>query len=167
MRPTKWTENAIKQAFDDFVKEYDRLPTKQEMYGEYNGKFPRPLSVKITLGITLGEYLNANYSEYQHRCKSRVYGRMTEEYWLENFKMQYVKLGKPSNEEYDKHRDKGTPNSKTLTRIAGVNTWSEFLEKCGFGKKKTELTGGLAFDGTLESYRKLREKLQEIIKDKD
>ena len=41
------------------------------------------------------------------------------------------------------------------------------MEKCGFGKKETELTGGLAFDGTLESYRKLSEKLREIIKDKD
>ena len=36
MRPRKWTETTIKQAFDDFIEQYDRLPTRQEMYGKYN-----------------------------------------------------------------------------------------------------------------------------------
>ena len=35
MRPRKWTETAIQQAFDNFIKQYDRLPTKQEMYEKY------------------------------------------------------------------------------------------------------------------------------------
>ena len=166
MRPVKWTESAIKQAFDDFIKEYGRLPTKQEMYGKYNGRFPRPLSVKICLGITLGEYLETNYTTFQHRCQSRIYNKMTKEYWLDNFKTQYTKFGMPPKEKYDQLRDEHTPNSKTLTRIAGVATWSELLEQCGFiENKKTELTGVIVFDESLESYQKLRKKLQDILSD--
>lgn len=164
MRPTKWTETAIKQAFDDFINEYDRLPTKQEMYEKYNGRFPRPLSVKITLGITLGEYLETNYTAFLHRCQSRIYGKMTKEYWVENFKSQYTNLGMPPKEEYDKHRDRNTPNSKTLTRIVGVPTWSELLICCGFYEDKNiELNGEIVFEETLENYQKLRKRLQQIL----
>lgn len=165
MRPTKWTETAIRQAFDGFISEHDRLPTRQEMYEEYAGKFPRPNSVKITLGVSIGEYLKMNYGEYLHRCQSRIYSRMTKEYWLESFKKQYIQFGKPIKDEYDKLRKAGTPNSKTLTKIIGVSTWDELLKYCGFQKdEKVKLTGEVVFDPTLENYQKLNSKLQEILK---
>lgn len=164
MRPVKWTESAIKQAFDDFIKEYDRLPTSQEMYGKYNGRFPRPLSVKICLGVTLGEYLETNYTTFRHRCQSRIYNKMTKEYWIDNFRMQYTKFGMPPKLEYDKLRDKDTPNSKTLTRIVGVSNWNQLLKICGFNSdNKPKLVGEMIFEETLENYQKLRKKLQSLL----
>ena len=164
MRPTKWTKTAIRQAFDDFIKEHDRLPTKQEMYEKYKGMFPRPNSVKITMGMNIGEYFKLNYSQYLNRCQSRIYSRRTKEYWIENFKKQYTQFGEPVKEEFDKLRASGTPNSKTLTKIVGVSTWNELLEYCGFQKdKKIELQGEIVFEPTLENYQKLSKKLQEIV----
>ena len=165
MRPTKWTKSAIKQAFDDFIKQHDRLPTKQEMYDEDNGKFPRPLSAKLTLGITLGEYLQTNYTTYLYKCQSRIYGKMTKEYWIEDFKKQYIQYGRPVETEYNKLRNSNTPNTQTLAKIINVNTWGELLDYCGFTKEEqTKLSGELIFEGTLENYQKINDKLQDFIK---
>ena len=165
MRPTKWTEIAIRQSFDAFIQEHGRLPTKEEMYKKYAGKFPRPNSVKITMGVTIGKYLELNYNEYLHRCESRIYSKRTKEYWVENFKKQYMQFGEPIKEDYDKLRASGTPNSKTLKKIVGVLTWNELLEYCGFHKnKKADLKGDVMFEPTLENLQKLSKKLQEIVK---
>lgn len=165
MRPRKWTETAIQQAFDDFVKTHNRLPTKQEMYEKYNGKFPRPLSVKLTLGMTLNEYFKTNYITYFNRCQSGVYGRMPKEYWIENFKKQYIQYGCPVECLYNKLRNPQTPNTQTLAKIIGVSTWGEVLNYCGFEKDtKVELSAELDFEETLDNYQKLNSKLQEILK---
>lgn len=165
MRPRKWTETAIQQAFDNFIKTHNRLPTKQEMYKKYNGKFPRPLSVKLALGKTIGEYLEINYTSYLQRCQSRVYGRMPKEYWIDDFKKQYAKLNHPIESEYNALREPKTPNTQTLAKIIGVSTWGEVLNYCGFEKDtKVELRAELDFEETLDNYQKLNSKLQEILK---
>lgn len=161
----KWTETAIQQAFDNFIKQYDRLPTKQEMYEEYNGQFPRPLSAKLTLGITLDKYLQINYTAYYERKQARVYGIMPKEYWIEDFKKQYTKLNHPIESEYNALREPKTPNTQTLAKIIGVSTWGEVLNYCGFEKDtKLELRAELDFEETLDNYQKLNSKLQEILK---
>lgn len=165
MRPTKWTETAIRQAFDGFVEQYGRLPTKHEMYEKYNGKFPRPLSVKITLGISLGKYLEENYTIYMKRKQARIYGVMPDEYWIEDFKEQYLKYGCPIESEYNKIRNPKTPNTQTLAKMIGVTTWVEVLNFCGFKKDEpTELTGEVVFQETLENYQALNDKLQDFLK---
>lgn len=164
MRPRKWTETAIQQVFDDFVKIHNRLPTKQEMYEKYNGKFPRPLSVKLTLGMTLGKYLQLHYTTYYKRKQARIYGVMPDEYWIEDFKEQYLKYGKPIENIYNKLRKPQTPNTQTLAKIIGVTTWCEVLDYCGFTEKHPILHGELIFEETLENYQKLNDKLQSFIK---
>lgn len=159
----KWTKYAIQQAFDDFVQQYDRLPTKYEMYEKYNGKFPRPLSVKLALGVTLEKYLQLNYPTYYKRKKSRVYGVMPEEYWIEEFKKQYIKHGYPTENKYNKLRNPNTPNTETLAGMIGVKTWTEILNYCGF-IENIEIKGELIFEETLENYQALNEKLQDFIK---
>ncbi len=165
MRPRKWTETAIKQAFDDFIRQYDRLPTKQEMYEKYNGKFPRPISVKLTLGITLDKYLQLNYTTHYKRKQARIYGVMPDEYWIEDFKRQYIEYNYPVECIYNKLRKPQTPNTETLAKIIGVTTWCEVLAYCGFEEEKTVLHGELIFEETLENYQKLNTKLQKILKD--
>ena len=163
MRPKKWTEPAIRQAFDGFIKKYNRLPTKQEMYEKYNGEFPRPLSVKITTGITIGEYLRKNYTIYYKRKQARVYGIMPDEYWIDDFKKQYIEYGCPTEIMYNKLRNPKTPNTQTLAKIMGVTTWREVIEYCGL-KREVELQGKLIFDETLENLTILNDKLQIILK---
>lgn len=164
MRPRKWTETAIKRAFDDFIKQYDRLPTKQEMYEKYHGKFPRPLSAKLTLGITLDKYLQINYTTYYKRKQAKIYGAMPDEYWIKDFKNQYIKYGKPIEDVYNKRRNPQTPNTQTLAKIIGVTTWREVLNHCGFIEEKVELHSELVLEETLENYQVLNEKLQSILK---
>ena len=163
MRPRKWTKSAIQQAFDVFIKQYDRLPTKQEMYGEYNGKFPRPLSVKLTLGMTLDEYLRKNYNTQYKKKQVGFYGTKTKMYWIEDFKKQYTELLYPVETEYNKLRKPQTPCTQTLAKIIGVTTWGEVLKYCGFSNKKYELYGEIVVEETLENYQLLNDKLQRII----
>lgn len=164
MRPKKWTETAIRQAFDNFVEKHHRLPTKQEMYEKYNGQFPRPLSAKLTLGITLDKYLQINYTTYYKRKQARVYGVMPDNYWIEDFKKQYIEYGYPTEETYNRIRSPQTPNTQTIAKIIGVVTWCDVLKYCGFAKIKKELNGELVFEETLENYQILNEKLQNLIK---
>lgn len=164
MRPRKWTKPAIQQAFDGFIKQHNRLPTNYEMYEKYNGKFPRPLSVKLTLGATLEEYLRENYTTYYKRKQARIYGAKSDEYWIEDFKIQYIKFDKPSEKAYNKFREPNTPNTKTIAKIIGVTKWNEVLEYCGLVKEKKKMCGELIFEETLENYQKLNNKLQDLIK---
>ena len=163
MRPRKWTETAIRQAFDNFVKKHHRLPTKQEMYEKYNGQVPRPLSVKLTLGITTDEYLKKNYTTYYKRKQARIYGVMPDNYWIEDFKKQYIEYGCPTEKEYNQGRNPQTPNTKTIAKMIGVVTWYDVLKYCGLLKVKKELNGELVFEETLENYQILNEKLQNLI----
>lgn len=163
MRPRKWTEPAIRQAFDGFVEKHNRLPTKQEMYEKYNGQFPRPLSVKLALGITLDKYFQIYYTAYYKRKQARVYGVMPDEYWVEDFKKQYIKYGYPSEDRYNQIRRPQTPNTQTIAKIIGVGTWRDVLKYCGLLKTKKELDGELVFEETLENYQILNEKLQNLI----
>lgn len=167
MRSRKWTETAIRQAFDSFIEKHNRLPTKQEMYDKYNGMFPRPRSVKLTMGMTINEYLKKNYITYFKRKQSRIYGVMPNEYWIEDFKKQYIKYSRPTECIYNKLRDNQTPNTETLAKIIGVTTWYEVLEHCGFVKEEVKLCGELVFEETLENYQKLNKKLQNILKNSE
>ena len=161
----KWTKNTINQAFDEFVKKYDRLPTREEMYKKYRGKFPRPLSVKIAFDMTLSEYFNTHYSIYLNRCQARIYDKRTKEYWVEDFKKQYIEYDYPVEAVYNKLRNPKTPNTRTMAKIIGVTTWTEVLDYCGLQKdNRIELTGELIFEETLENYEALNAKLQNLIK---
>lgn len=164
MRPTKWTKEAIDKAFDDFVKQHGRLPTKDEMYGKYKGSFPWPLSVKTAGGMTVREYFETYYARYLNRCRSKVYSQRTKEYWVKDFKTQYINYGCPSEDEYNRRRRPNTPNTQTFAKIIGVVTWGEVLDYCGFEKyPKAELSGEVIFDETPENYRRLNIKLQEVL----
>ena len=163
MRPRKWTETAIQQAFDDFISKHSRLPTKLEMYEKYKGQFPRPLSVKLTLGITTNEYLQINYTTYYKRKQSRVYGVMPDKYWIDDFKKQYIEYGYPTEKRYNKIRNPQTPSTQTIAKMIGVITWYDVLKYCDFFEEK-ELRSELIFEETLENYQKLNTKLQNIIK---
>lgn len=165
MRPKRWTKALITQVFDDFIEQHDRLPTRQEMYEKYAGQFPRPNSIKVVFGITIGEFFKSNYGEYINRCNSLHYGRVSKEYWIENFKSQYIALDYPFRFEYNAKRDPKTPNAQTMAKIVGVSTWEELLNYCGLSKyKKKEFKVELEFEETLENYQKLSSKLQKIVK---
>lgn len=164
MRPRKWTETAIKQAFDSFIKDYGRLPTSQEMYTTYNGMFPRPLSVKLVTGMTMKKYLETYYPKYINRCPYTKFNLRTKQDWIENFKEQYISYNKPTETEYNKLREKGTPNTQTLAKIIGVKTWCEVLDYCGLNKtSRRKLSGELQFEETLENYKNLNDKIQSAL----
>ena len=161
MRPRKWTKTAINQAFDDFISEHDRLPTREEMYQKGNCRFPRPLSVKLEMGMSIGDYLKSRYPEYLNRCNSRTHGKRSREYWIEDFKTKYIELDYPTEENYNKNRNQGSPNSKTMAKIIGVKNWGEVLKYCDVEIKKSNLTAELDFEETLENLIKLRIRLEE------
>lgn len=159
MRPKRWTEMAIKQAFDEFIEEYGRLPTKTEMYEKYKGDFPRALSVKLTTGLTMGEYFEKNYTEFRNKIG---YGKVPKECWIEDFKKQYKEYNYPTEAQYNKMRNGNTPNTQTLAKTVGVSTWREVLSFCGFGEDK-KINGILIFEKTVENYQIIDKKLRDFM----
>lgn len=90
---------------------------------------------------------------------------MPKEYWVQNFKSQYIKLNYPIESKYNALRDPKTPNTQTIAKMIGVTTWAEVLNYCGFKKdKRGKLKVELDFEDTLENYQKLNNKLREVLK---
>ena len=162
MRPTIWTKEKIQDTYDAFVKKYKRLPTQHEMYVIYNKQFPRPLSIKIATGMTQGEYFKKYYGAYAKPCRSNVYSRRTKEQWVEDFKLQYKKYGEPTEQKYNQMREHGTPNTKTLAKIMGVQTWREILSYCGFDQEQRSLFVVVDLPDDLDRLQNFYTKLKSI-----
>lgn len=171
MRQVRWTKKEIHKAFDDFIKENNRLPTRREiLYGE-NYCFPQPCTIKRNTGVTMNEFFRIYYTSYFERCQSKKYGRMSQKYWIEDFKTQFAKYEYPTEVMYNKLRAKNSPGTQTLRRIIGVSTWNEMLCCCGFPiyherlREPKTMKCQVDFEETTENYRKLLSKLQSFMKD--
>lgn len=127
---THWSEKAIFDAFDQYILDYGHLPSKAELSNNKN--IPTHSTVKNRFNMTLEKFFEKYYGNYIKKCNSRVYGRFDKDYWINNFKEQYVKQDCPSMSEYDKNRNKGTPMSRHLIKICGFKNWNELLFYCGF-----------------------------------
>ena len=66
------------------------------------------------------------------KCPSSVYHYHDTEYWIKNFKEQYIKNNHPTQLQYDKLRDKHTPCTRHIIKLSGYKNWNELLYNCGF-----------------------------------
>jgi hypothetical protein len=126
----RWSEKAIFDAFDQYILEHGYIPSHTEL--NRNPNVPTHSSIKNRFGITTEAFLQKYYSEYFHKCKSRIYNRRSVEYWKEYFTLQYKKLGYPTLREYDKNREDKSPSGNHLVKICGYKTWNDLVYGCGY-----------------------------------
>jgi hypothetical protein len=125
-----WSDKAIFDAFDQYILDNCRLPSRNEIIN--NPKLPTHSTVKNRFGITLQEFYKKYYSQYIKKCPSRVYHYQSTEYWIENFKEQYIKNDYPTQKNYDLLREKDTPSSRHIIKLSSSKNWNELLYNCGF-----------------------------------
>lgn len=132
-RNSKWTRKNIFNAIDTFLAEHHQLPSPRTL--DRTPNLPTHTSIKNRFGINVMEFYETYYTENIYLCQSRIYHYQSVEYWVNNFKEQYVKLNYPTMEEYDHNRDKGTPCSRHLIKLTKTKSWNEFIYSQGFDVK--------------------------------
>ena len=125
-----WSKKTILDAFDQYILEHNKLPSKSEI--KDNPKIPTHSTIKNRFGLTLQNFYKEYYGDYIKKCPSRVYHYQSVDFWINNFKEQYIKNDYPTQREYDLLRDKNTPSSRHLVKISGYKNWNELLDNCGF-----------------------------------
>ena len=171
-----WSDKAIFDAFDQYILDNNCLPSRNEIIN--NPKLPTHPTVKNRFGITLQEFYKKYYNQYIKKCPSRVYHYHTTDYWIDNFKEQYVKNNCPTQKKYDLLREKDTPCSRHIIKLNGSKNWNELLYDCGFevqgqnrnstvlvAKKKTKftVTSVRNIDINEEQIKEVNARLQSII----
>ena len=130
----KWTVERMIDAYNDFIKKYNRLPTNEEELILSN--FPSKGTIKRNSGKTKQQFIETYFPNYVKLCNVKMFSKKTPEQWLEDFKEQCSKLDHLTREQYNKNRKKHTPNVTTLCKITGVKNWNILLDKCNINKKK-------------------------------
>lgn len=130
---THWSDKTIFDVFDQYVLEHNCVPSRSEI--KNNPNIPTHSTIKNRFGITLEEFYLKYYPNYIKKCDSTRYHYHSFNYWLDNFKLQYVKNNYPTQSQYNKLRDQNTPCSRHIIRMSKYNNWNELLIGCGFKVK--------------------------------
>ena len=124
------SDKTIFDAFDQYILDNNRLPGKSDIAN--NPKLPKHPTIKNRFGLTMEQFYFKYYKQYVKKCPSSVYHYQGAEYWIENFKEQYIKNNYPTQDKYNALRDKHTPCSRHIIKICGFKNWNELLHNCGF-----------------------------------
>lgn len=130
----RWSRASILDAIEDYICEHGCLPRPKDM-GSGLG-LPSHMTVRKFFGMTVMEFEETYFPDYVHRCASSVYHRHDREYWLNNFKRQYERMGRPTMEVYQKEREAGTPCAAHIKKLAGAKTWGELVQMCDAAQEK-------------------------------
>ena len=168
-RKTKWNNEKIFVAFDNFIEQNGRLPKPEEI--KMDKSLPSAQTVRKFFGLTIAEFYKKYYADHVHLCDSRKYHYNSTDYWIENFKEQYIRNNYPPQYKYDMLRDSKTPSSHNLIKISGQKTWINFLHFCGFDIEKIRYEASRPkmtiedIDLPPEKYQKFYEALNKALKD--
>ncbi len=158
-RNSKWTQEKIFLAIDEYIKENNCLPSTKAL--ENNPKLPNHASVKNRFGITVIEFYQKYYPGMIYLCDSNVYHYHTKEYWLKQFKEHYLALNSPTLEQYDKLRNSNTPSISHLIKISRAKNGSDLLKICGL-KTKDSLTSNIVNINEIK-YEELIENINKFL----
>ena len=123
---TGWSEKTIFDTIDQFIIDHGRTPTVTDF--KKKGMPPHPV-IKLRFGKTLREFLDSHYPT-QKLCESKIFSSKSREEWQELFIAEYHKIKPGSAEEYNTHRQKGSPSWATVARLFDITKWLDWLLFC-------------------------------------
>lgn len=123
-----WSDDAIREAVERFIKEQGRPPKVKELDTvEY---LPRHTVVARQYGMTAGRWLEENYPGAKGGLSGRYKGLTPEDLkWM--FISEYKRLAPSSEDDFDRRRQKGVPCWHYMAKQLGVSRWNELRELCG------------------------------------
>ena len=119
---TRWTDEAIQDAVEQFILDHDRNPTVTDF--KKRGLPPHTV-IQNKYGITLRNWLDRNHPSLlpsQEEAKAEA---------TEHFIRDYQRVQPASGEEYNHKRTPGTPCWYTIAGYNQVHCWRGLLNKLG------------------------------------
>ena len=124
---TSWSEEAIFDACEEFIRENGRGITTKDFE---RPELPSHPAIKNRFGMTAKEFRDLYYPLKETSPKSR-YANHPVSYWTEQFISEYNRIRPMGQREYDQKRDPNYPGWATIAKMNGVKTWSALQEKLG------------------------------------
>ncbi len=121
---TKWSENAIYDACDQFLLDHGRVPSISEF--DRSGLPSHPV-VQRRLGISVREFRERYFRDELEKQKAAP----DREVILRNFTDEYKRIGFTTQKGYDQHRSAGQPSAQTILKYIGVTSWRDLLKLAG------------------------------------
>ena len=123
-----WTDEAIREAVERFMKEHGRPPKVKELDTvEY---LPRHTVVARQYGVTAGKWLEDNYPRAKGSFSGRYKGLMPVDL-KEMFIAEYKRIQPINEEDFDRRRQDGVPSWHYMAKQLEVDRWNELRELCG------------------------------------
>ena len=124
LKPPKWTESAIEEAFDNFVKTHGRIPNTEDMKNDPG--LPTHPSVELRFGMTAAQWLDQRYPNRKLTKEDR------KQIYTEEFISEYYRIKPYSSKDYEIRRDK--ENSHSWVQVANyynLKGWTKLINELG------------------------------------
>lgn len=118
LKPPKWTESAIEEAFDNFIKTHGRIPSTEDM--KNNPDLPTHPSVELRFGMTAAQWLDQRYPNRKLSKEDK------KQAYTENFILEYHRIKPYNSKDYENRRDK--ENSHSWVQVASYYNLKGWLK---------------------------------------
>ncbi|MCM1343449.1 MAG: hypothetical protein NC305_13645 [Lachnospiraceae bacterium] len=161
-----WNRELALESIQDFIDENGYYPTAKEM--DHNARMPAHASLNLAVGMCYTKVKEKYFPDVITKAEKQ---RGNLEEWLENFKVVFGKMGKPSEKGFNRCRSDDIPHSTTWIKRTESTSWSDMLRKCGFESdiraernRHCPLTVSTSeSDLSDEQYDKMEKELQKLL----
>lgn len=133
-----WTDDAVRQAVNQYISEFHRPPTVTDLRDvKY---LPSHVVFKTLYNMTAAQWLMENYpnAQYLTRITKYIpYHKMERAEVKRIFQAEYLRLGCPTSVEFNKKREAHIPSWQYICKILDCQKkWSVLLTLCGLETAK-------------------------------
>lgn len=128
---SKWNKEKITETILNYIKENNKIPSLNEL------NTIKELPSESTVRRYIKDYhklIHTFYPDAELNNVNLKYSLCSTEQMVNDFKKEFVRLGCPSEREYNLNRQSIYPSTKTVLRRLQFKKYGELLLLCGFGE---------------------------------
>lgn len=122
-----WNKELVLESIQDFITENGYYPTVKQM--DASPMMPAHASAYIAMGMGYRAVKEIYFPDVPHK---EEYGKPKVEDWMEQFRALFIRLGKPTQKEFDRIRPEGAGSASTWVRRTKSKSWNDLLVQSGF-----------------------------------
>ena len=124
LKPPKWTETAIEEAVENFIRINGRVPTTEDLKHDRN--LPTHPSIELRYGVTAAEWLDQRYP-YRKATPEDKKNLYTEEFITE-----YYRIKPCGPKDFQQRRNKETSHSwAQVAAYHNLQSWKKLITLLG------------------------------------
>lgn len=121
----KWTKDRVFDSVKKYIEENEFISAR--VFDEVN-MLPCHTVINTLFNMTAKEFLVRYFPENIFKTK---YHAKPKEYWMEEFKKEYMRINAYGMEDYNERRNRDLPCARTLCSLLGCSTYNEVLDLVG------------------------------------